>query len=84
VRSFKIDRRAHQEFDDAAAWYEHQEVGLGYEFIEEVDRVLVRIETQDVFVTAPLTALESAVVRSEFVHRFPYVVIFVETVAMRR
>jgi hypothetical protein len=33
VRTFKIDRLAQQEFDEAAAWYEHQEIGLGFEFI---------------------------------------------------
>jgi hypothetical protein len=60
VRSFKIDRLAQEEFDEAAAWYEHQEIGLGFEFIEEVDRVLVRIEKQETFVTAPLIALEVA------------------------
>jgi hypothetical protein len=42
VKSFKIDQIAQQEFDEAAAWYEHQEIGLGFEYIEEVDRVLVR------------------------------------------
>ena len=84
MRSFKIDRLAQQEFDEAAAWYEHQEIGLGLEFIEQVDRVLVRIETQETFVTAPLVVLENGVVRREFVHRFPYVVIFVETETMRR
>jgi toxin ParE1/3/4 len=84
VRSFKIERVAQQEFDSAAAWYEQQEIGLGFEFIDEVDRVLVRIETQEKFVTAPLVAFEQGVVRREFVRRFPYVVIFVETDEMRR
>jgi hypothetical protein len=79
VRSFKIDLVAQHEFDEAAAWYEHQEIGLGFEFVEEVDRVLARIERQEKFVTAPLVALDRGVVRREFVRRFPYVVIFVET-----
>lgn len=35
MKSFKIDRLAQREFDEAAAWYEQQEVGLGFEFIEE-------------------------------------------------
>jgi toxin ParE1/3/4 len=84
VRSFKIDLVAQHEFDDATAWYEHQKIGLGFEFIEEVDRVLARIERQEKFVTAPLVTLDRGVVRREFVRRFPYVVIFVETEAMRR
>ena len=53
MRSFKIDRVAQLEFDEAAAWYEQQEIGLGFEFIVEVDRVLTRIESHDKFVTAP-------------------------------
>jgi len=84
VTSFKIDRVAQLEFDEATGWYEQQRVGLGFEFIEEVDRVLARIETHEKFVTAPLAVLESGVVRREFVHRFPYVVIFVERETMRR
>jgi hypothetical protein len=59
VRSFKIDRVAQLEFDEAAGWYEQQRVGLGFEFIEEVDRVLARIETHEKFVTTPLAVLES-------------------------
>jgi len=84
VKIFKIDRVAQQEFDEAAAWYEHEEIGLGFEFIEEVDHVLARIETHEKFVTAPLVILDECVIRREFVQRFPYVVIFVETEVMRR
>jgi hypothetical protein len=84
VKSFKITRVAQREFDEAAAWYEQQEIGLGFEFIEQVDRVLARIETHEKFVTAPLAVLDHGVVRREFVRRFPYIVIFVETEVMRR
>lgn len=84
VRRFTIDRIAQLEFDEAAAWYEQQEPGLGFEFIEEVDRVLARIEASEKFVTAPVVILDRGVVRREFVRRFPYVVIFVETEDMRR
>jgi toxin ParE1/3/4 len=84
VKNFKIDRIAQLELEEAVAWYEQQEIGLGFELIEEVDRVLARIETREKFVTAPVAILDRGVVRREFVRRFPYVVIFVETEAMRR
>lgn len=83
MKIFRIEQLAQLEFDEGAAWYEQQEIGLGFEFIDEVERVLVRIETQDKFVTAPLVVLDGGAVRREFVRRFPYVVIFVETSAMR-
>jgi len=84
VRTFTVEREAQLEFDAAAAWYEREREGLGFEFIEEVDRTLARIETREAFPTAPLTTLEDGVVRREFVRRFPYVVIFVETGRARR
>jgi len=71
VRTFKIDPIAEQEFEQAAGRYEQQQIGLGFEFIEEVDRVLARVETHDRFVTAPVATLDGGVVRREFVHRFP-------------
>jgi hypothetical protein len=84
VRGFKIDRIAQLEFDEATAWYEQQRLGLGFEFIEAVDRVLARIETHEKFVTAPVAILDRGVVRREFVRRFPYIVVFVETETVRR
>lgn len=84
MKRFRLERAAQLEFDDAAAWYESEREGLGFEFIDEIDRTLTRIETQDTFATAPLVRLEHGVVRREFVHRFPYVVIFVETETDRR
>lgn len=84
MRRFTIDRVAQQEFDEATAWYERQEPGLGFEFIAEIERVLVRIETQDRFVTQPVAILGRGVVRREFVKRFPYIVLFVETDEMRK
>lgn len=84
MRGFKIDRIAQLEFDEATAWYEQQRLGLGFEFIEAVDRVLARIEMHEKFVTAPVAILDRGVVRREFVRRFPYIVVFVETETMRR
>jgi len=52
VRSFRLEAIAQREFEEGAAWYESQERGLGFEFIAEIDHVLVRIAHQDTFVTA--------------------------------
>jgi hypothetical protein len=39
VRVFQIERIAQQELEQGVGWYEHERLGLGFEFIEEVDRV---------------------------------------------
>jgi plasmid stabilization system protein ParE len=36
---------AQAELDDAFSWYEEQAVGLGYEFLDELDRSLRLIAT---------------------------------------
>ena len=43
----------------------------------------MRIEHHDEFVTAPIAEYPSFVVRREFVRRFPYLVMFVETDSLR-
>jgi hypothetical protein len=45
--------------------------GLGFEFIAEVDRVLIRIANEDKFAGAPIATVDGGVVRREFVERFP-------------
>jgi toxin ParE1/3/4 len=84
VKDFRIEAVAQTEFEEAAVWYEAQREGLGFEFITEVDRVLVRIAHEEKFATAPIATVEGGVVRREFVERFPYVVLFVETNDQRR
>ncbi len=39
VRFLKL---AQQELDDAVAWYNEQASGLGYDFLDEVDRAVRR------------------------------------------
>lgn len=84
MRDFRVEALAQDEFEDAAIWYENQRPGLGLEFIAEVDRVLQRIAHQDAFSTAPIERVLGGVVRREFVERFPYMVIFVESANARR
>ena len=40
---------ARQELDDAVAWYNEQVAGLGYDFLDELDRAVRRIRRVAVF-----------------------------------
>jgi hypothetical protein len=84
VKDFRVEAVAQTEFEEAACWYETQREGLGFHFIAEVDRVLMRIAHDEKFSTAPIATVEGGVVRREFVDRFPYVVVFVETSEHRK
>ena len=84
MKDFRVEAIAQTEFEEAAGWYETQREGLGFELIAEIDRVLVRIAHGQAFPTAPIATVEGGVVRREFVERFPYVVVFVETNDERR
>jgi toxin ParE1/3/4 len=84
VKDFRVEAIAQTEFEEAAVWYESQRPGLGLEFIAEIDRVLGRIAHADRFATAPIATMPGGLIRREFVDRFPYHVIFVETEALRR
>ena len=84
MKRFWIEPVALGEIEDAAAWYESQRSGLGDELIAEVDRTLARIEHEEQFATVPVATLSGRVVRRELVHRFPYVVFYVETPDSRR
>lgn len=80
----RVEAVAQTEFEESAGWYESQREGLGFEFIAEVDRVLIRIAHEEKFAGAPIATVEGGIVRREFVDRFPYVVVFVETNEERR
>ena len=53
-------------------------------FIAEIDRALERVAHEAVFATAPIATIKGGIVRREFVDRFPYVIVFVETDVERR
>lgn len=84
MKDFWVEAIAQTEFEEAAVWYETQREGLGSEFIAEVDRVLMRVAHEDKFATSAIATVQGGVVRREFVDRFPYVVVFVETNDERR
>ncbi len=84
MRTFQVEAVAQTEFESASAFYEEKREGLGLEFVDEVQRVLLRIAQRASFPTAPIAELDGGVVRREFVDRFPYVVVFVETDELRK
>ena len=49
MKNFRVEAVAQTEFEESAGWYESQRDGLGFEFIVEVDRVLVRIAHEEKF-----------------------------------
>ena len=71
--SIRLVPEARAEFDDAANWYEQQQVGLGQDFVARVRQVLDRIAT-DPQLYAPIYGP----VRKASVSRFPYIVLYRE------
>ncbi len=62
---------AQAELDDAFAWYEEQAIGLGYEFLGELDQALRLV------VSFPLLhAIVSNDVRRCLLNRFPYAIYY--------
>ncbi len=62
---------AQSELDDAFAWYEDQAVGLGYEFLDELDKSLRLIAS-----FPKLQPLVGKQVRRCLINRFPYGIFF--------
>lgn len=64
-------QEAQAELDDAFSWYEEQAVGLGYEFLDELDQTLRLIATFPEF-----HPLVDKTLRRCLVNRFPYGVFY--------
>jgi plasmid stabilization system protein ParE len=62
---------AQQELDDAVAWYESQQPGLGLQFLNEIDRTIKRI----VIYPKSCAEIEDGIRRC-LIKRFPYGVIY--------
>lgn len=62
---------ARQELDDAFVWYERQSSGLGYEFLDEIDRTIHRIKAYP----DSCAELEPGL-RRALVNRFPYGLVY--------
>jgi len=62
---------ARQELDDAFVWYERQSSGLGYEFLDEIDRTIHRITAYP----DSCSELDPGL-RRALVNRFPYGLVY--------
>jgi len=68
IRFLAVARR---ELDDTVAWYERQSRGLGYEFLDELDRVVRRINAY------PESSAElTRGLRRALLSRFPYGLVY--------
>jgi toxin ParE1/3/4 len=71
IRSVVLRRAARRELDDAALWYEERRVGLGGEFVAEIERAIGLVaENPERF---PIMHRDIRCVRAR---RFPYSVFF--------
>jgi plasmid stabilization system protein ParE len=68
IRFLSVARR---ELDDAFTWYESHAVGLGYEFLDEMDRVVRRIKAYPDSCAELFPGLRRALLS-----RFPYGLIY--------
>jgi toxin ParE1/3/4 len=60
-------RFAHYEFDEAADWYDGERIGLGAEFIAEIEALVARISADPYLYQKALGSIRRAVAP-----RFPY------------
>lgn len=68
IRFLSVARR---ELDDAFIWYESQSAGLGYEFLDELDRIVRRIKAYPDSCAELIPGLRRALLS-----RFPYGLIY--------
>lgn len=69
-----IGSEAREELAEACAWYEAQRTGLGNELLDEVDRMLAKIETSPESFAVDRFDRRA---RRAVMNRFPYAIIFV-------
>lgn len=67
----EFHRLVRDEIDQAHDWYEQRLVGLGREFLDEVERVLGVIAA-----TPTLYAIVEADIREALLRRFPYAIYY--------
>ncbi len=80
----RIEVDARQEFDAAADWYEERQVGLGLDFIDEMNAV-IELALERPELGAPVPYADPALnLRWRLAPRFPYAVVYrVEPDALR-
>jgi len=78
MKPVKIGREAAREFHEAAAWYEHEQKGLGERFIQSFEHALQLLREEN----PPLTPVEGEArvkgARKLILHKFPFSIIVYE------
>jgi len=76
-RRVRFRPEAARELADAALWYEQRREGLGFEFLEIIERTLSVIRRWPQAAPRPLYIPEQLEIRRARVPRFPYGVVYV-------
>jgi plasmid stabilization system protein ParE len=71
--SFVIYNRpeANKDIDEAVDWYEQQQTGLGLDFLDELESMLLHLETQPLLFQKRYRNVHQAPM-----HRFPFVLLY--------
>lgn len=64
------------EFDDAVRWYEEQESGVGFAFVDCAQRARRDLADRPEAAPSGTTADDGTVIRSKHIRRFPYRIIY--------
>jgi plasmid stabilization system protein ParE len=79
TRPVRLDPLAEAELQDAIAWYDDEQPGLGMRFWDAVDGALEKLSTSPVVASTPVPDMPADVpARRVFIPPFPYQVVFVE------
>ncbi len=71
VRQLEVHPEVYEELEEARAWYEDHAVGLGDEFLDEVERAVSTIQS-----SPEAWPTYSHQTRRFLVHRFPFSVVY--------
>jgi hypothetical protein len=78
MKPVKVGKEAAQEFQEAAAWYEREQEGLGERFIAAFEHALQLLEEEN----PPLTPVEGEAgakgTRKLILHKFPFSIMVYE------
>jgi toxin ParE1/3/4 len=74
----RLDAAAEREIDAAVAWYEARRAGLGLDLLAEIEAAKRRLARRPAACGRAPGVPKELAVRRCFVHRFPYVLVFLE------
>ena len=85
TRLVRLEPLAEAELQDAIAWYDDEQSGLGMRFWSAVDEALSNLATEPFIASTPVPDMPADVpARRVFVAPFPYQIVFVDWNGERR